>query len=85
MWALKVKGFIKKPEKSDFLWGFLLRFAPKIKEALTFYKTELHRIFFAQEPPVFYIFDMCYNPPALYPGTIRRSIVEKKVIEEAMI
>jgi hypothetical protein len=84
MWVLKVKGSIKKPEKSDFLWRFMFRIAPKIKEALTFYKTELHRIFFAQEPPVIYIFDVLNNRFATYPVLIRRSIVEKKVLFEAM-
>jgi hypothetical protein len=63
----------------------MLKTAPKIKEALTFYYTELHRNFFHQEPPVFYIFDECYNRAALYPGTIRRSIIEIKVQKEAMI
>jgi hypothetical protein len=55
--SFEVQGSMKKPEKSDFIWGIMVRIAPKIKEALTFYKIELHRIFFAQEPPVFYIFD----------------------------
>ena len=67
---------MKKPEKSDFLWGFMFRIAPKMKEALTFYKIELHRNFFAQEPPVFYIFDELTKSIERNPMSFRRSILE---------
>ncbi len=76
---------MEKPEKSNFIWRFLLETVQKLKDVLTFWKIELHRNFLAQGPPVFYIFVECYNRLALYPVSIRRSLVEISDLKEAMI
>jgi hypothetical protein len=76
---------MEKPEKSDFIWRFLLETVQKIKDVLTFCQTELHRNFLPQDPPVFYIFDVMNNRFATYPVLIRRSLAKIFQFKEAMI